>query len=121
MSKFTSSSGRTDHLHVATLEFENIKQWLRDYADHHFPAGCVVKVHNSRYSGYGIVSRMENCPPTHLAVMVESGNVWFYHLDTIVVRETRPNRWPNWIRVYKINQKKAELAKRARSEVKHYG
>ena len=119
--KFTSSSGRTSHMHVQTSEFAAIKQWLREYADHHFPVGSVVVVVNPRFRGSGIVVSYENCPADHLAVLVESGNYWFYHLDTIVVRETRPNRWPNWIRVYKINQKKAELAKRARSEVKHYG
>lgn len=103
--KFTSSSGLTSHMHVATSEFAAIKQWLREYADHYFPVGTVVVVVNPRFRGMGIVVRYENCPADHLAVMVESGNVWFYHLATIVVRETRVKRWPNWIRVHKIKEK----------------
>lgn len=121
MLKFIDSNGKADYLTNATAQFASIRQWLREYANDQFPTGSVVVVVNPRFRGSGIVASYENCPADHLAVMVESGNVWFYHLDTIVVRETRPKRWPNWIRVYKINQKRAELAKRASSEAKHYG
>lgn len=100
MMKFTDSSGRTDHMHVATSEFAAIKQWLREYADHHFPVGSVVHVNNPRFRGMGIVVSYENCPPDHLAVLVQSGNYWFYHLNTIVFRERRVKRWPHWIRVF---------------------
>lgn len=93
------------HVHVEVHEFRRVCQWLRAYSESRFPRDSVVRVDNPKFKGYGVVVAHDECPPDCLPVVVESGNAWFYELETISFREPRINRWPRWIRDLKLRQK----------------
>ena len=71
---------------------------LREAIDREYPFGAVVKVDHGNFHGIGIVTRTSDCPLDCLPVLVESGNVWYYELETIEYRIPNVYSWPRWIR-----------------------
>lgn len=66
-----------------------------------FPRGCVVRVEHNRFTGLGLVAYSEDCPLDQLPVLLESGNIWWYELETCQ-RVRDPGLWSIWIRQHKL-------------------
>lgn len=81
--------------------FRESRDGLQTFVDQRFPVGCVVRVDNPRFHGIGEVRGSDECPPDKLPVLVESGNTWWYELETIVER-VPVREWPRWIRQSKL-------------------
>ncbi len=81
--------------------FRECGQQLQAWADERFPVGCIVRVDNPRFHGIGEVRGNDDCPLDKIPVLVESGNTWWYELDTIVER-VPVRKWPVWIRRSKL-------------------
>lgn len=81
--------------------FRECGQQLQALADERFPVGCIVRVDSPRFHGIGEVRGNDDCPLDKLPVLVESGNTWWYELETIVER-VPVREWPDWIRRSKL-------------------
>ena len=99
MTKPTSESAEL--LPGLVSAFRQFQSDLRTLADEKWPVGCIVRVDNPRFHGIGEVRGSDECPADKLPVLVESGNTWWYELETIVERVPVP-LWPRWIRQSKL-------------------
>lgn len=103
-------------LEVEVAEYRRLNTWLLDYRQSQCPPGSVVLVHHPRFRGYGIVAHGCDGSPDYLPVLLESGNVWFYELETVVMRERMVSRWPRWIRTLQLRRKLSQVSKEGRSD-----
>lgn len=65
-----------EDLRLAIVEFRVAKNRLDHLRDEEFPIGSVVEV-GQRGKTHGIVHPSDECPPDKLALLFESGNVWW--------------------------------------------
>lgn len=71
-----------------------------------YPPHTVVEITKGKsYIGPGLVQPpRDDMPPDHIAVLCESGNVWWYHVECVTgvvgVRD-----WPRWIRRYELRRR----------------
>lgn len=86
---------------------------LERYKADFYPPLSVVLVSNPSFKGYGIVMPSSgSCAADDLRVLVESGNIWHYSLETIVHREQRVTSWPTWIRKAVLRDKLVNLQRK---------
>jgi hypothetical protein len=89
------------NLTVLLATFRECGQQLQAVVDERFPVGCIVRVNNPRFHGIGEVRGSDDCPLDKLPVLVESGNTWWYELETIIER-VPVAQWPRWVRQSKL-------------------
>tara|TARA_R110002049_G_scaffold59417_1_gene160660 strand:+ start:2861 stop:3286 length:426 start_codon:yes stop_codon:yes gene_type:complete len=104
----------TNRLLTLSHQYRALKRAIESELDRVFPFECVVRVSNPSFHGVGIVARNDACPAHKLPVLVESGNVWFYEIETIDERLTRPRDWPVWVRQRKMQIHRDIMAARER-------
>lgn len=86
-------------IYKKALAFRVLAVELGEYKDKHFPIGAeiVVYVTAPRYEGFGIAVKTCDCPPDHVPVRLENGNVWHYPIEG-VVQNDEGEKWPAWIK-----------------------
>lgn len=85
---------------IQSGNFRYYRQILIESRDKAFPIDSVVYVScEGRFHGYGIVRDCDPsaCDADHVAVEVESGNTWFYPVESITQYKIHREEWPSWI------------------------
>jgi hypothetical protein len=79
---------------AALLQIHRITaQALIDHKLKAYPCGTVILMKDGMH---GIVTACDGCPPDKLAIIFESGNVWYKPLE-VVVAIVKDN-FPRWVR-----------------------
>lgn len=111
----TTQTNATERLQQSVVNrYRNARADLSKWVADHYPLRSVVLVDNPRYAGMGIVADDNGCPNDKLPVLLSSGNVWWYELETIVERVSSPHRWPVWIREWKLEYLARENVRKQR-------
>lgn len=62
-------------------DYRAIGDRLRAYKNHRFQVGSHVQVNDPKFTGIGVVTLEDACPPDKLPVILESGNTWWYPIE----------------------------------------
>lgn len=90
-----------NEMYLLALQVRTAGIQLQELKAAEFPRGCLVYVRAPRYTGYGIASIEDGCPPDQLPVRLENENVWWYPVECCSrVRDFKPV--PHWIRRLKM-------------------
>lgn len=81
---------------VLIEQFRVLSKTLEQYKATQFPVGSMVKYKNQ----FCIVSREDGCPPDHLPLRFENGNVWWKPLDEC--RRAKIQELPHYARRMKL-------------------